>query len=334
MSDYVRGKFVEYRATTSVHLGKIGVNVEKGTIVEYDGQVLKHAGTDYAEMQTFQSAIRVGWAVPVTDTTSVYKPVVSVPAPGTKSKISSALVHDEDRDVGSLQAVRDSAAVNRAGGKQMPVTTSDDGDEAVVIKRAAMAPATPAKAPNANTPHKTTGKFQVTPVVSDGEGQVVGTMKSAKTSTVLTAENAMSVAQGISRMDSNVGSQKTSLVTPVARMPVVQDQSEVVSATTPMGKTASVASEINTKAKIIPTDMGFDMADTGAVLVASLGNEAADKLKLVRSVLPSFEWDMTVHWKTRVKVALEHKGDAMFMFGVMAVESDAVKKAVQEALAT
>ena len=80
--------------------------------------------------------------------------------------------------------------------------------------------------------------------------------------------------------------------------------------------------------------MGFDMADTGAVLVASLGNEAADKLKLVRSVLPSFEWDMTVHWKTRVKVALEHKGDAMFMFGVMAVESDAVKKAVQEALAT
>lgn len=324
MANYTRGTFVDFRTTTPVHLGKIGVNLEKDETVSFDGQVLKtSSGTDYPDMQSLQSAIKVGWLVPATDTVSVYKPI----QPVSSSKISTALVHDEDRNVGNIQGIRDGAAVKRAGGdqtpKKFPTVTLAEGDEGSVVGSAVKTPTAPTSVPKTATKAPFAKTYAVEQAAGDGEAVVVGSaLRSAKTSTVISSENAQRVAQSIQNLDNQTGKRT---------MPVVSDQTPVQGTTS---KTASVSQEINTKATVIPTDLGFDPKQAGIDSATGGTTVDGEKLKLVQAVLPGFTWDMTGHWKTRVKVALEHKNDPMFIFGVMAVESPAVKKAVQDALAT
>jgi hypothetical protein len=62
-------------------------------------------------------------------------------------------------------------------------------------------------------------------------------------------------------------------------------------------------------------------------------SEAEAKLALIRMSVPGFEWDLTVPWKSRVKAAVElHSSNPAMMMGILAVETDTVKKEILKKL--
>ena len=68
-----RGVFQQFRATTKIHLGGPEQDIFEDDIIEFDGQVAKIGGIDQP-LSSLRGGIKAGWLVPITDTTTVYKP--------------------------------------------------------------------------------------------------------------------------------------------------------------------------------------------------------------------------------------------------------------------
>ena len=55
------------------------------------------------------------------------------------------------------------------------------------------------------------------------------------------------------------------------------------------------------------------------------------KLAIIRLSIPDFEWDMSAHWRTRAKTAVEEHGDnPLYLNSILAIEADSVKKLIME----
>ena len=52
----------------------------------------------------------------------------------------------------------------------------------------------------------------------------------------------------------------------------------------------------------------------------------------MRAAIPNFQWDLSERWNVRVKKALDHRADPLYLHGILAVETDAVRKHIQAAL--
>jgi hypothetical protein len=70
--------------------------------------------------------------------------------------------------------------------------------------------------------------------------------------------------------------------------------------------------------------------EPAATDVAVSASEA--RMAVVKLALPDFEWDLNAHWRSRVKTALSHKDNPLWLNAIMAVEIDSVKKHIAEAL--
>lgn len=68
---FVTGTFLDFRAVSKVHCGKITTDVREGDVVSFDGQVMKYQGTEY-NYPEFKASLKVGWFVPVKDNISTY----------------------------------------------------------------------------------------------------------------------------------------------------------------------------------------------------------------------------------------------------------------------
>ena len=88
---FTKGNFITLRATTKIHLGQIGEDVLEDDIVEFDGQTLKMGGHEH-QLSALKGAVKAGWFVVSTDTTSKYTPKPS------GVRIKTALTQDEDSD--------------------------------------------------------------------------------------------------------------------------------------------------------------------------------------------------------------------------------------------
>lgn len=88
---FTKGNFITLRATTKIHLGQIGEDVLENDIVEFDGQTLKMGGHEH-QLSALKGAVKAGWFVVSTDTTSKYTPKPS------GVRIKTALTQDEDSD--------------------------------------------------------------------------------------------------------------------------------------------------------------------------------------------------------------------------------------------
>lgn len=56
------------------------------------------------------------------------------------------------------------------------------------------------------------------------------------------------------------------------------------------------------------------------------------KIEVIRQFVPGFEWDMSLHWRTRVKKALEYKDSMAVLNAILAMETEAVRKFVLQGL--
>ena len=86
-----------------------------------------------------------------------------------------------------------------------------------------------------------------------------------------------------------------------------------------------------------PTPPQDDVVVGDAAVVAAaetMAPDAALKIAMIKMVVPNFSWDLTKHWKTRVKEAVENwSSNPLYLNGILAVETDAVKTGITAALA-
>lgn len=128
---FKRGDFREYRATTTVRLGKLGFPIEEEDVIEFDGMTLRMGGGEEHEVPALKGAIRSGWIVPIEDENAVYRPRpagIKVHPADPNSKTNAIMADTDERVepkvmstmvqeavVGSFEDVRRQAAEATAG---------------------------------------------------------------------------------------------------------------------------------------------------------------------------------------------------------------------------
>jgi hypothetical protein len=348
--EFTAGNFVALRAVTNFHLGQIERDVVKGEVVEYDGVTLK-LGDVRHNIPTIRAAVKAGWLVPVSDTTTVYRPQsaqVAVHAATSSARDRGAkfdlqTVHDEDRDLGNLKKVRD-----RGDGtvRKMAVVAEEASSEGVAVGRI-------------NRPTHMKSKFtvenemrlaqevrrvdnvegspdkRVTPIRHASDADILGEVQIVGSSGARSGDAISELLGG----DEGVVVAKLPPVSPTN--PLGEGDSPHLTAEEKAAKLAATreAAEAARQARIAAANasagklgVGPDAAppeEAPEVLPADLGQ----KVLLVRAVIPNFEWDMTRPWRTRVVDAVKRYGkNPLYLNGILSVETDAVKTHIAQNL--
>lgn len=107
MTTYNTGDFVNYRATTKIHLGALETNLEKDEIVQFDGTTVIRGGAK-DNLPSLRGAVKLGWLVVDTDTTTTYTPKASgvkvhkaINTGNTQEEITINTVVADEREVTS-----------------------------------------------------------------------------------------------------------------------------------------------------------------------------------------------------------------------------------------
>jgi len=249
---FMKGNFISLRATTKIHLGQIGEDVLENDIIEFDGQTLKLGGHEH-QLGALKGAIRAGWFVVTTDTTSKYTPKPS------GVRIKTSLTQEDD---GSDRA-------------EMPVQTIADEERVVGTVK------TRTQTSNQN--------------IEAQEAVSVGTIKTQAKQKVNLADT-QAVQQQLSRLEK------------------------------PLPK-----ADIKKIAKPVATG-DVQEAIVGEKLTELLPNAATPETPLQES--SDLDWDKKLHYTKRVKLAVELATTNPTKFAeVMAIETDSVKKRINDALA-
>ncbi len=298
---YAKGQFQSYRAITKIHLGAISDNLSEGEEIEYDGHVLKR-GNDEHSLHSLRAAIKVGWLVPVEDTTSQYVPkpagVTVHRADGMDdAEINLDTVFETDVNVGTLDEVRPDAA---------PKT------------------------------HKAIAAGQQ----NTGEGKVIGKIKtSAKMETVQIGKDDRKVVASLDNKDGidvervavatgdvqeAIGGEDLTDLLPDAASAGIPDPGE-------SGEGAGDQSEDRARAFTATGSTTIGGAEQGEV-VGRVGSQ--DGLDFIQQFIPGFEWDMNVQWAKRVKIACEKYSNIPAVLDyIRSVETPTVKKHLDKRLA-
>lgn len=140
-AQFVRGEFKPYKAVTQVHLGAIEDYLQEGEVVEYDGTTMRR-GPDVVQLATLRAAIKVGWLVPEDEEGSYHPKAAGVEVRPAESRgrdrgpaRKMGVVEDEEREVGTLDAVRAAGAPKTHHAKRAAVEIQPDGK--ATVKRAA-----------------------------------------------------------------------------------------------------------------------------------------------------------------------------------------------------
>ena len=298
---FERGKFLEYRATTKIHSGQEGIDIHQDDIFEFDGQTLNYGGQTY-QVPTIRSAIKAGWFVLATDTDTTYVPKsasISIRSANTdeKKQMSVKTVQNEERVVGTVVETKTATA------------TAQENDGSIVSSKIKTA---------AKQKTVLSGNTNVDQEISDLENT---TVKSSKYKVVRQEDQEISTPKFENSVDGAVVAGK--IKTP-AKQKISLD-----------GTNKSFDDVYKPeKAEI------FKVAKaTGDVETPITGEEITDLLPdaAVAAKPPAIpvEWDLKVHWKTRVKNAVAlHAADRDAFHKVLAMETKSVKKRIQDALSS
>lgn len=301
------GTFKKFRATTQIAMPEsLGIPtgyISEDAIIEYDGQTLKYGGTSY-NIGALRSAInRVGWFVPVEDTETRYVP-------------QSAQVN-----------VHKATSANEERGAPMTIDTVVDENRHV------------------GNVHKA---ITLTDSSASSDGEVVSKIKTAAHQrTVLTDSSQVSAA--IHKLDNTpppkAEAVKKAMATGDVQETMVGDDLEDIlpeaeSAGTPKpgvageGNYPHLTSEERAEAirQARLAKMG-KQEDAEAVDTPADAALRAAKIAAIQAILPEFKWDMSTHWRTRVKNALAQRDNPQYLNAILAIEIEAVKKHVQAELA-
>ena len=333
--------FQAFRAIKTVHLGSIQKDLVSGTIVHFDGQKVR-IGDDEKTLPELAAAIRVGWLVPASDTTTTYRPqpagveIRKADSRGNTRELvqSTTVVAADERDMGTVASVRPEGAppthtATRAGEvakKASSVVVPQSTDEGTVVTRL-----------------KTPTKFDGTRVDGTNDARI------------------------ISDLDNNSGPGWERVAKPLEGQLVGDSLSEILpDAPTsripdpgPAGEGVSVASADDRARGAVKFGSGSSSigdADDGVVIgkigsaptpapapVVAQEPEVVDvvppeaivaaKIEIIRQFVPGFDWNMKDHWRTRVKKALDQASNPAMLNAILSLETDTVKRFVQEQMA-
>lgn len=324
MSDIIfkRGEFQAFRALSRVHIGKYEFNIEEGEVVEFDGQTIRR-GQDEQRLPTLRAAIKSGWLVPEDQEGGEYiaRPAgiqVHSAQQTTQSRTSRdgahfmGTVEDEEQEVGTLTAHQEKKAAANAVGATRQRIVDEHNQEAEVIGGSIF------KTSAKNTPVEI-GKSDRA-VVSKLDTQTRSPLQTRKTSS----------ATGSRDIENSAEDRAAALAAERRRQAVEAAR--------------KVDPEIKEPVSVAPGMSSVGDASDGEV-VGSVSKEAGDiedpvtddaivqaKIEVIRSFVPGFDWDMSEHWKTRVKKALEHKDSMPVLNAILSIETDTVKKHVMQGL--
>jgi hypothetical protein len=307
---YTRGEFLTFRATDRISIGSVeGAYVEKDAVIEFDGTVTKIAGQPHS-IPSIKSAIKEGWFVPESDTTSTraVKPAGVAVRPAQhagrdrdKVEIKMVTVEDDEKAVSTVASAklgyRDGQHQQGARGV---VQESDDGVAVSRIKT------------------------------------------SAKQSTKVT--DAHAAAQAINKLDGTPPPKAQAVATGDVQETIVGDHLEellpnAASAEKPAPGIAGEGTDAADRAAAARASrmaaVNKDEVARGGTPTAPAGDPALEqKLAIIRMGVPDFEWDLSLQWRKRAKLAVDsYAANPLYLNSILAIETDAVKKLIGEKLA-
>jgi hypothetical protein len=302
MSDFTfkKGSFVQLKANSTIHLGRLERNIYEGDIIEFDGQSLKFSGQT-TEMPELKAGLKRGWLslVEVGDSTVEPKAEVRAPAP-PKKEMPVQTVYDEERSVAEVKPTRGEKS------KKFPlVIENQDNDIRPVAKVVNKSGA------------------DITGASSSGDG--IAESQGAESVSKIKLKTAANTKTVISD-----GSQASAEISKLDNMQANVTKTAKVEEPVEDDLFADIELEVDEQdlenAQILQAIDGDIQPSQGAVVVGK------DNSKI--KVLPGgIEWDTTMHWSKRAKIALEMYGDDHdTLNAIMKVESKGVKTAIQKGM--
>ncbi|MDB4278584.1 hypothetical protein N9917_03145 [Deltaproteobacteria bacterium] len=304
---YSRGDFQYFRATDRISMGAVeGAYIEKDQVIEYDGSVVKIAGSEHT-IPAMRSAIKEGWFVPEADTTSTrqikaagvaVRPAQHAGRDRDKVEINMTTIEDEER---AVSTVGDAKLGYRHG--QPTVTRGESGDEGVPVSRIKTAARQATKVTDAHAAQQAIQKLDSAPqpkAEAIATGDVQETIVGEHLEELLPdAASAEKPAPGIA--GEGVDAAARAAAAKAARLAQVnKDEAARGAAPAPAPEVAPAAP-----------------------------SELDGKLAIIRMSIPDFEWDLSAQWRSRAKQAVEKYGDnPLYLNSIMAIETDAVKKQI------
>lgn len=314
---HVKDQFKSYRVISKVHLGSLEMDLQKNQVVEYDGTTMR-IGNDEHNVHMLSAAIRVGWLVPVGQEGSyVSKPagITIEKQDGSRTAITVA-VSDEERNVGTLDSVRANGAPPTHSARNAGTRNDADGQVVGRLKSAANSPPIKLDGTDRQVVQKldNSGRAGVEPVrKATPTGDVEEALTGENLEDLLpNAASAEIPAPGVSGEGS--GDQSD------ARARAAVESVAVGGAETGTVVAAIVGDEVRAfdgPAPVEPTEPST--ADSKEVRQA--------KLDMAKQLIPGFEWDLSIPWNRRAKLAVErHSTDVRILNVILSVETESVRK--------
>lgn len=352
--EFVQGTFKRYRLTSKLHLGSVQVDLPADAIVDFDGTTLNWGGTTY-NVPAVKGAVVNGWLVPARDNVSQYIPkpagvrVRPAQTDGNTSKETLAIetISDEQEVVGNYKDRMD----GRREDARLAAAESDSNYKVTVTPQdlpVEIAPFRPKVAYETEDEEVLVGRVN-SPTGAERPQPKVTPAQPPKMKMAISSDDERIVASrgdsGFAKTGGVVVSEDNGAV-PVARF------SNPAKQTTLLADGAHAAREINRLDNGVPKverlvqkpttqiTEGEDLKShpggtTGDVEHARSGSDLEELLPdaLSAGKPKSFDWDMSVHWRTRVTKALAFADKPEALRAICAMEIPSVVKSIKVELA-
>lgn len=337
------GIFQKFKALVSVHLGAYQFDLAKGTIVEFDGQVARISGREWVLPALTQAIVKMKWLVPLEDNSTRYAPQpagISVrPAQSAGSdrgepiKIEAAT--DDEEVVSNVDEANARRALALKNSSERTMASAPEPPPAPKAPRPEPRPIPQAAPPVTIT---TTAEEPVEVTYDTGDDYDGGSQEGVVVSKIGGGGGA------VVRREGDTKTTKTIRLTDSRQVDAELRKLESAGPVK-VQRMKKSTSKINADAEAgIPIGQTLPGGATGDVSVARAGDDLADLLpdaassgRPAASVTTNpveVNWDMSPHWRTRVKKALElYANKPTLMKQVYAVEVDSVIKHIKQELA-
>lgn len=308
MNEFVKGEFVRLEAKTTIHLGRLEMNLNPGDVIEYDGSTLR-IGSQETSMPELKAGIKRGWLKSAGESApSKPEPAPSVTPSKTEMPVES--VYDEETPVGTINETASEPEIELSLEEKYPVQVSEVDEDTTHV---------------ATVEGNSGADINLTSSGGDSGQDAV-----ALSTTIKTATQKKTVLSDSSSIESEIRSLEN---LEVQSFPVVvpEEESEQVASldeeVTEEDSDVEESTEVEGELEQVLKAVESDAPEQGAIEV---GEESKVK------ILPSgIEWDMSVFWSTRAKTAVELYGDnPTVLEEIKAVESAGVIKAIDKKLAS
>lgn len=303
MSEFTfkKGTFVQLKANSTIHLGRLERNIYEGDVVEFDGFSLKFAGSQ-TDMPELKAGLKRGWLSLVEAEEAPVVKEAPAPAPA-KKEMPVQTVYDEERAVAEVNPKAEEAP------KKFPLVVENQDDD---IR------------PVAKVENKSGADIAGASSAGDGIAESQGA-ESVSTIKLKTAANTKTVISDGSQASAEISKLDNMEASVTKTASEEQDQLDELELELEEESTPEEDQALE-NAQILQAIDGDVDPSQGAVAVGK------DNSKI--KVLPGgIEWDTSKHWSKRAKIALEMYGDDQATLeAIIAVETKGVATAIRKGL--